>query len=311
MPGDVLTFRMDQRPGIYVERLIHGDIESVWEQTQRPELHQLWDLRFTKIEYLPRASEAEPQRFKYTTRIGFGLQIDGQGQSTGNLDASTGMRTSALRFWSDDPKSLIEEGSGYWQYIPTQAGVRFLTWYDYRTRFGALGRLLDKLLFRPLLGWATAWSFDRLSLLIEQGLDPRVAMQFSAIHACSRLSIAFVWLWQGLLPKLVFNSVDERAMMAASHLATSLLPLVGLVEIAIAVVAITSWRRRSFFLFNIAAMVVALATVAIKAPLYLVGAFNPVTLNLAMIALSAIGYITAAEIPSASRCSRQPSKESL
>ena len=108
-PLSVLTFRMNQRPGIYVERLIRGDIESVWEQTQRPQLHELWDLRFTKIEYLPRASESAPQRFKYSTRIGFGLHIDGHGESTGNREASTGLRTSALRFWSDDPKSLIGE----------------------------------------------------------------------------------------------------------------------------------------------------------------------------------------------------------
>lgn len=302
----MLTFRMDQRPGIYVERFICGGVERVWEQTQRPELHQPWDLRFTNIEYLPRASEAEPQRFKYTTRIGFGLQIHGEGESIGNREAGTGMRTSALKFWSDDPKSLIEEGSGYWQYIPSDSGVRFLTWYDYRTRFGALGRLFDKLVFRPLLGWATAWSFDRLGLQIEQGLDPSVAMQLSAIHAFSRLSIAFVWFWQGLLPKVVFNSADERAMMTASHLPTSLVPLVGLVEIAIAVVAIISWRRRPFFLFNIAAMALALASVTIASPSYLVGAFNPVTLNLAMIALSVIGYIAAAGIPSASRCLRQP-----
>lgn len=132
-----------QRPGIYVERLIRSDIEKVWEQTQRPELHEPWDLRFTKIEYLPRVSEAEPERFKYTTRIGFGLQIAGQGESTGNREETTGLRTSALKFWSADPKSLIEEGSGYWQYIPTESGVRFLTWYDYRTRFGPLGRLFD------------------------------------------------------------------------------------------------------------------------------------------------------------------------
>lgn len=306
---EMLTSHMHQRPGIYVERFIRGDIESVWRRTQTPELHQPWDLRFTEIEYLPRASEGEPQRFKYTTRIGLGLQICGEGESVGNREATTGLRTSALKFWSDDPKSLIEEGSGYWQYIPTESGVRFLTWYDYRTRFGALGRLFDKLAFRPLLGWATAWSFDRLALQIEQGLDARVCMQLSTIHAVSRLSIAFVWLWQGLLPKLIFSNGDERAMIAASHLSTRLVPLAGLVEIAIAVVAIASWRKRSFLLFNIAAMALALAAVTITSPLYLVGAFNPVTLNLAMIALSVIGYIVAPQMPSASNCLRQPPEE--
>ena len=86
--------------------------------------------------------------------------------------------------------------------------------------------------------------------------------------------------------------------------------MIGLIEIAIAASAILSWRSRSFFLFNIIAMVVALANVAIMSPSYLVAAFNPVTLNLAMIALSLIGYVAAAEIPSASRCLRQPQKDS-
>jgi DoxX-like protein len=301
---------MQQHRGIYVEILIRGEIEDVWKHTQSPELHEPWDLRFTKIQYLPRTSEAEPQRFNYTTRIGFGLQISGEGESAGNREEATGRRTSALRFWSADPKSLIEEGSGYWQYIPTENGVRFLTWYDYQTRFRGIGRLLDTVLFRPLLGWATAWSFDRLRLQIDRGLEPKVALRLSVIHACSRFAIAIIWLWQGLLPKLLFNDADERAMIAASHLSTALVPMMGLIEIAIAACAILSWRRRSFFLLNIVAMVVALANVAITSPSYLVAAFNPVTLNLAMIALSLVGYIAAAEIPSASRCLRQPPKES-
>lgn len=301
---------MPQRPGIYVEILIRGDIEEVWRQTQTPELHEPWDLRFTKIQYLPRASEAEPQRFNYTTRIGFGLQIVGQGESTGNREQDTGLRTSALKFWSADSKSLIKEGSGYWQYIPTENGVRFLTWYDYRTRFGAIGRLIDKMIFRPLIGWATAWSFDRLRLRIDRGLEPKIALRLSAIHACSRLAIAIIWVWQGLLPKLLFNDADERVMMAASHLSTALVPLMGVIEIAIAACAILSWRKRSFFVFNVVAMVAALVNVAVMSPSYLVAAFNPVTLNLAMIALSLVGYIAATEIPSASRCLRQPPEES-
>jgi DoxX-like family len=298
-----------QRPGIYVEILIHGDIEEVWRHTQRPELHEPWDLRFTKIQYLPRASETAPQQFNYTTRIGFGIQIVGQGESTGNREEATGQRTSALKFWSADPKSLIEEGSGYWQYVPTDDGVRFLTWYDYRTRFGVIGRLFDRAFFRPLLGWATAWSFDRLRIQIEKGVEPRTTLRLSAIHACARLAIASIWLWQGLVPKLLFNHVDERAMMVASHLSAGLVSVMGLIEIAIGAYAILSWRRPSFFLLNIFAMVAALADVAARSPSYLIAAFNPVTLNLAMIALSLIGYIAAAEIPTAFRCLRQPPKE--
>jgi len=169
---------MEKRPGIYVETLIRKDIDEVWSHTQRPELHELWDLRFTSIQYLPRAAESEPQKFLYLTRIGFGLEIEGAGESTGTHDDG-GVRTSALKFWSADSKSLIETGSGYWKYLPTDDGVRFLTWYDYQTRFASPGRILDKFVFRPLLGWATAWSFDRLRIWIERGQAPETSLRLA------------------------------------------------------------------------------------------------------------------------------------
>src|ERR1700722_9169880 len=132
---------MAQGRGIYVEIQICAGVDEVWRRTQVPDLHELWDLRFTEIEYLPRSSEEEPQRFRYATRLGFGLKIEGEGESIGTREDAAGLRTSALKFWSADPKSLIAEGSGYWQYTPTAGGVRFLTWYDYHTRFGTAGRL--------------------------------------------------------------------------------------------------------------------------------------------------------------------------
>jgi len=152
--------------GIYVEIPIRASMDELWEKTQNPQLHQRWDLRFTQIEYLPR-EYAEPQRFLYRTRVGFGLKIDGQGESVGERDGDGGERTSSLKFWSEDPKSLIKTGSGYWKYVPQRDNprtggdarrptIQFFTWYDYETRFGAVGRLIDKCLFRPLLGSAAA-----------------------------------------------------------------------------------------------------------------------------------------------------------
>src|SRR5258708_10168764 len=153
MGADVnLNLQMAQDRGIYVEIQICAGVDEVWRHTQVPELHELWDLRFTSIDYLSKDSQEEPQRFRYSTRLGFGLKIDGEGESTGTREDATGLRTSALKFWSADPKSLIEDGSGYWQYIPTADGVRFLTWYNYQTRFGAAGRLIERLLFPRLIG---------------------------------------------------------------------------------------------------------------------------------------------------------------
>jgi hypothetical protein len=161
--------------GIYVETLVRSDLFRLWEHTQNPRLHERWDLRFTEISYLPRSDESDPQRFRYATRIGFGIAVEGEGESIADVASADGSLVSSLRFASSDPHSLIKTGSGYWRYVPTGDGIKFLTFYDYDVRFGRLGATFDRLVFRPLLGWATAWSFDSLRLWLEAGLDPTVA----------------------------------------------------------------------------------------------------------------------------------------
>lgn len=170
---------------IYVEAQIRGTMDELWRRTQSPELHERWDLRFSSITYLPRASESDPQRFRYTTRLGFGIAIIGEGETAGDRSGPNGQRTSALRFWSESPISLIRSGAGYWKYMPTVEGIRFVTAYDYQVRFGAVGKLFDRLVFRRLIGWATAWSFDRLRLWIEREQVPETALWRTVICAAS------------------------------------------------------------------------------------------------------------------------------
>ena len=59
-------FNSVRSQSIYVEILIHGDMESLWRKTQEPKLHQRWDLRFSEIDYLPR-QPGEPQKFLYSS----------------------------------------------------------------------------------------------------------------------------------------------------------------------------------------------------------------------------------------------------
>lgn len=296
-------------PGIYVEISIRSTVDEIWRRTQSPELHEQWDLRFTTIEYLPRNSESEPQRFLYSTRVGFGLKIDGVGESTGTRADASGSRTSALSFWSSDPKSLISKGSGYWNYVPAGISVRFLTWYDYDTRFGKAGRLIDRVIFRPLIGWATAWSFDRLRLWIERGILPETSFRMAIIHALARLFIAFIWVWQGLVPKLLFPSGDEKLMLSAAGAPVSFLPAIGVAEIMFGIIAIALWRWRGFFVLNGLIMFAALLDVTLRSPSYLLAAFNPVTLNTAVIGLSLLGYFSGKEVPSAANCLRRPRQQ--
>ncbi|MFE6909286.1 hypothetical protein [Streptomyces erythrochromogenes] len=160
---------------LYVETFVRAGMDELWERSQDPALHQRWDLRFTSIDYLPR-SEDEPQRFRYATRVLPFVSVDGTGVSAGERRRPDGTRVSALRFASDHPLSLLAEGSGYWRYVPDGDGIRFLTGYDYRPRWGRCGATADRFVFRPLMGWATAWSFDRLRLWCERGTPPGLAL---------------------------------------------------------------------------------------------------------------------------------------
>jgi hypothetical protein len=156
----------------YVATLIHADMDTVWRHTQEPGLHTRWDLRFATIRYPRPTNSNARRRFQYQSRLPFGLCIAGEGEIVDTRSDAQGVRTSTLRFWSDDPKSLIKHGSGEWQYVPLEQGVRLSTRYQYETRFGIPGRVLNAVFFRPLIAWATAWSFDRLRLWLECGITP-------------------------------------------------------------------------------------------------------------------------------------------
>jgi hypothetical protein len=295
--------------GIYVEIPIRASMDELWEKTQNPQLHQRWDLRFTQIEYLPRHGE-EPQRFLYRTRIGFGLKIDGQAESIGERDGDGGARTSSLKFWSEDSKSLIKTGSGYWKYVPSENAIRFFTWYDYETRLGILGRLADTCVFRPLLGWATAWSFDRLRLWIEKGTSPEASRDRALVYALSRGTMAFIWFYHGLVPKLLYHDRIELDLLrrigtSPENLQTAAI-VAGLVEVLFAFVLVALWRHSWPLWLTLILMLVGIPVVAISAPAYLTAAFNPLTLNISIAALALIAIIAGRDLPTATRCRRKP-----
>ncbi|KQM81027.1 hypothetical protein ASE68_18155 [Agromyces sp. Leaf222] len=149
----------------------------MWRLSQEPSEHARWDLRFSSIVPEPASpasgrragvgtTDAAARRFTYTRRVPFHT-VHGVGVSLGETDRPDGSRTSALRFSTSDHLSPIRSGRGYWRYTTDAGGTRFITGYDYEPGWGALDVVV-----RPLLGWATAWSFDRLRIWIERGEEP-------------------------------------------------------------------------------------------------------------------------------------------
>jgi hypothetical protein len=290
-----------RRP-IYVESRIRAPMDDLWAATQEPDRHRRWDVRFGTIDYEPK-HEGEPQRFTYATTVAPGVTIAGTGESLGDRDRPDGTRWSGLRFWADDRRSIIAAGAGYWRYVPTDDGIRFLTRFDYRPRWGRAGEIIDRHLFRPVFGWATAWSFDRLRLWLERGIPPERSRDQTIAHGTTIAGLAGVWLYQGLVPKLWRTDAGEVRLWTSTlglggGAARRAVRIAGAAEVLMGVATIARSRRRW-----------PAAATAVVMPLFtaaawradrrlLTRAFNPVAINAAMAALAIASLATRTDLPS-------------
>lgn len=295
---------LKKRP-IYVEIQIKGDLDTLWERTQNPFLHQQWDLRFSEITYLPKAELDDPQRFLYLTRIGFGVKISGIGESVATKTKDSGESISVLKFSSDHYLSLIRSGAGYWKYKPKDGEVQFITGYDYEVRWGIIGKVIDGLLFRPILTWATAWSFDCLRLWIEKGILPKQSLQSQLIVWLSSFTLSLIWLYQGLIPKLMFPDTGELVTLQQSGLfpgiESEILTFIGLGEMLFGVVMLFIQKATVHYLNLSALTLLTLGALFADKRIFILP-FNPFSLNVSMIVLSIICLLLIHQIPKASYC---------
>ena len=119
--------------------------------------------------------------------------------------------------------------------------------------------------------------------------------KLTLIHWLARGTLAFVFFFHGLVPKLLWTSDTER-FLVISHT----LPLPsewviyggGLFEIFLALAILL--MKNVLWPVGIASVLLAilLADVAVIAPDLLLDAFNPVTLNLSGIVLCTITYLS-------------------
>ncbi|CUB41554.1 DoxX-like family protein [Bacillus cereus] len=299
---------MKGKKPIYVSTEMNTTMEKLWEYTQEPHIHTEWDARFTEISYLEK-QEGEPQKFLYKTKIGFGLEIAGEGESIGKIRKETGERISSLKFWTDNTLSLIQIGRGYWKYTPCKEHIHFETQYDYDTRYGRIGNVIDFYMFRPLLGWATAWSFDALKLWLEKGLHPGLLIRRTMTYWLVCFLFAFVWMYQGIFPKIIFSHPEEMKMLSAIIGSTgnsiAILKVIGMLEIIFGIIWLFPVPKQKLFILHIF-MLIALTIaagftniVSFKEP------FNPITLNVLLMGVSIVGYINSFDLPSAKNCKRK------
>lgn len=109
-----------------------------------------------------------------------------------------------------------------------------------------------------------------------------------------RCTVAFIWLYHGLVPKLLGPHSDELAMNMAIGLdhrqATLLAYTAGVGEIIFGALILLFWRKRWPLALSAAGMTALLCFALIFQPTLAMAAFNPVTMNICVLALSIVAY---------------------
>ena len=102
----------------------------------------------------------------------------------------------------------------------------------------------------------------------------------------SRIAIAFIWLYHGLIPKLVFQHATELELINKGPLigsAETTLFLAGIGEVLIGICVVVFWKQLWPAYLSLAGFTMLLiASVAIS-PGHAVHAFNPITLTVSAI----------------------------
>lgn len=122
--------------------------------------------------------------------------------------------------------------------------------------------------------------------------------RLASVHRVARITLAIVYLWHGLVPKLLFHHPDELALLRDAGLsaaaAARTVEIVGVAEVGFALVLLVAWRVRALFLLSTVAMLAITPVIIIHSPRFIPAAFTPVTFNLCVAALGLVGWLASA-----------------
>ena len=113
------------------------------------------------------------------------------------------------------------------------------------------------------------------------------------IHGVARFTLAFIWFYLAIFPKFIFPDNVEMDIMIASGMFPGMeypmFLVLGAVEFTLGCLMLFVWNRRFPWTMNVLFLLFIMSISVISLPSVFTEPFNPFTLGLPMIALSAIG----------------------
>ena len=113
-------------------------------------------------------------------------------------------------------------------------------------------------------------------------------------YSLSRVCLAFVWLYHGLIPKLIFQHVTELKLISLGPILYSpktTLMIAGVLEVLMGLALLVFWNRAWPATLSFISFSVLMIGAIIISPAHATHAFNPVTLSTSGIVLAWINAI--------------------
>lgn len=117
--------------------------------------------------------------------------------------------------------------------------------------------------------------------------------KLNPIEAVARLTLAVIWFYLAIVPKLIFPDNVEMDIMMASGMFPGMeyqmFLVLGAVEFTLGLMMLFWWKSRIPWMANVAFLLFITVISVMSLPSVFTEPFNPMTLGLPMIALSAVG----------------------
>lgn len=102
----------------------------------------------------------------------------------------------------------------------------------------------------------------------------------------SRIAIAFIWLYHGLIPKLIFSHATELELVEKGPVIGTpeiTIMIAGIAEVIVGLCVVVLWKSKWPIYLSLAGFAMLLMGAAVVSPGHAVHAFNPITLTVSAI----------------------------
>jgi uncharacterized membrane protein YphA (DoxX/SURF4 family) len=207
---------------------------------------------------------------------------------------------------------LVRSGTTSWDFEAEGDDLLVFATDHYERRHGFRNRLVDLFYTRPLMRWMLGWSMDRLRLWIEHGVAPASSLPLVLLKRLCAITLALVWIYQGLVPKILFvRSTELEPLSIIPFLRDN--PLLSLEAIGTAEILLGLWLlggflERSAAFISLFALAILSLAVAVFDPSSLTDPHGGLIKNLALVACAAVVIVLQPLTPSASRATTRRRK---